>query len=163
MTNMGRKPQPTALKVIKGTRKDRINHQEPRLEAREVVPPPHVVGPALDLWNEYAPELIRVGILHAAQVGAFAEWCVESARYVHARAMIAATGGEVVVEPVLNRNREPVGTRQVRSEWSRVADAALSASLRLAVQFGLTPSSLSQLRAPDVKPSVPRGEDILTG
>jgi phage terminase small subunit len=159
----GTKPRPTALKVLQGERKSRINAHEPVLEAREVVPPPLVEGHALELWEEYAPELVRVGILHAAQAEAFAGWCIETARYAHARRMIEADGGEVREVPVIDRNRQLVGSRQVRNEWSRVADSALAASLRLAVQFGLTPSSLSTLRAPDVSSATPKGEDILTG
>lgn len=164
MGQRGPKPAPTALKLVKGERKSRLNTNEPKLRGDAVVVPDFVTGAALELWHRRAPELVAVGVLKNAQAEAFGQWCVEVVRYIEARERIAETGGEVIVEGVFDRNHDKVGERQARNEWSRVADAAFVASLRMGAQFGLTPTSQAGLKVGDGQGSKAGvGADILTG
>jgi phage terminase small subunit len=73
MAVRGRKPKPTALKLLQGTRSDQVNYHEPRLPIGSTAAPAALSGIALDLWNELAPMLAnagmftegdRVGLLH---------------------------------------------------------------------------------------------------
>lgn len=58
----GRRPKPTALKVLDGTRGDRINHAEPQLPIGAIVAPATLEGHALTKWNELAPLMANAGM-----------------------------------------------------------------------------------------------------
>jgi phage terminase small subunit len=72
----GRKPKPTALKLLDGTRRDRINESEPAMEPGRVEPPEHLRGIARDHWLELAPMLAKAGLLAVADRPALELLCV---------------------------------------------------------------------------------------
>ncbi len=62
----GRKPKPTKLKILDGTRKDRINTAEPVMPAvAELGAPGWLDQVAKEHWAELAPVLHRAGLLTA--------------------------------------------------------------------------------------------------
>lgn len=137
--NKGRPAKPTALKLVDGTRKDRVNRSEPQPDL-PVEPPPWLVDDvALAVWDRLAPELEAKGVLTGWDVQAFAEWCAAVATIAEAERHLAEEG-HVVEAPVFDRNGVPTGTRTVRNEWSRVWKDALEVAARRAAKFGLTPS-----------------------
>ena len=72
----GRKPTPTALKLLKGNPGKRPlpeNEPDPRGEVKK---PPFVKGyRPQKLWKQYAPELERLGVLKSTDVDMFGGWC----------------------------------------------------------------------------------------
>lgn len=136
----GRPSKPTALKLVDGTRKDRINKAEPKPAEVSIEPPPWLVDElALEAWGNLAPDLIDRGVLTGWDVQAFAEWCSAVAHLVRAEQALAIEG-HVIEAEVFDRNGKPTGTRLIRSEWSRVWKDALEVTARRAAKFGLTPS-----------------------
>jgi len=137
----GRPAKPTKLKLVDGTRSDRVNRNEPEpSEELAVEPPPWMVDElAIEAWENLAPDLIERGVLTGWDVQAFAEWCSAVAHLVRAEQALA-TEGHVIESEVFNRNGEVTGSRTVRSEWSRVWKDALEVTARRAAKFGLTPS-----------------------
>jgi len=127
------KPQPTALKILKGeTRTERLNKNEPKPQPIMPECPMELVGYARETWDKQGPILVRLGILTEADGMAFAALCKEWARYVE-----------------LSDNRELVqtfetGARQVAPEVS-ASHKCLTQLIKLFGAFGLTPSSRASL------------------
>ena len=127
------KPQPTALKMLKGeTRKERLNPNEPKPQSIMPDRPEFIKGAALKAWKQYGPMLVRLGVMTEADGLAFAALCVEWARYVN------AVGVKDSVQTFAS------GARQVAPEVS-VAHKSLTQLLRLFAEFGLTPSARARL------------------
>lgn len=73
--NSGRRPKPTALKVLQGNPgKRRLNEAEPR-PPDGVVQPPAMSGAARRVWDDIAPVCIAMGTLTTADVWAFKTLC----------------------------------------------------------------------------------------
>ena len=71
----GRKPKPTALKLLEGNRPDRINDREP-VAARGLPKAPDWIGPiALEHWKELATVLDGLGVLTTGDGPALAVLC----------------------------------------------------------------------------------------
>src|SRR5688572_22964262 len=74
--NSGRRPQPTALKVLRGNPGQRpLNDAEPRPPAGEARPPASLSRIAASVWAEIAPACVAMGTLTPADVTAFATLC----------------------------------------------------------------------------------------
>ena len=70
----GTKPAPTALKLLKGTQKSRINHAEPPALAGFPDCPDHLDEVARQEWNRIVPELREMGVLSRIDA-AFPQGC----------------------------------------------------------------------------------------
>lgn len=135
----GRPAKPTTLKLVDGTRRDRVNAKEPIPTEVEVEPPGWLSAEAVAVWDRLAPDLEARGVLTGWDVQAFAEWCHAVATIEEAERHLAVEG-HVIDAEVFDRNGVATGTRRVRNEWSRVLKDALEVSARRAARFGLTPS-----------------------
>jgi P27 family predicted phage terminase small subunit len=124
---------PTALKVVKGEREDRVNRSEP-VPAGEVVKPGRLAGEAERLWDELAPSLVRKGVLTAWDVPAFAEACRWWALYQDALGRVESEG--LIVEGAKGERKHPA-FQVARDAWDKFA--------QVAGKFGLTPSERSRL------------------
>lgn len=160
MGKRGPRPAPTALKLLRGTRADRINDNEPVPSAVDVLPPDWLAEDALAIWREYAPDLIRKGVLTAWDVETFGACCDAAARR-RAAATHLAREGEVVDVPVFDKNGKQTGIRRGRNPWLLVLNQADAQLQRWAARFGLTPSDRAQLAGGDGRRDPV--EDLLTG
>ncbi len=130
----GPKPQPTALKLLKGeTRTERLNQNEPKPIAIAPDPPEYITGKALEVWRELSPKLERLGILTEIDFLAFSALCIEWAEYIKLRTM----EGETV-------QTFESGAKQVAPEVS-ISHKCLTQLMKLFGEFGLTPSSRARL------------------
>lgn len=145
MGKRGPAPEPTALKVVKGT-KSAEAVDEPVPAAGEVTPPEDLSSDALAVWESLAPDLIAKGVLTPWDVHAFALYCDAVARTDEARRHLDEEG-TVVEQPVFDRNgRQQEGRRTVRSLWTQVLSDNRAAVIALGTRFGLTPSERSTLK-----------------
>lgn len=72
----GRKPRPKAEKIAKGTRKSRINYDEPEPDAPEsTTPPAGLKGAGLQLWKAHAAPMVKTGQLRTTDVPLFTRHC----------------------------------------------------------------------------------------
>ncbi|WP_337175388.1 P27 family phage terminase small subunit [Paludisphaera sp.] len=130
----GRKPKPTALKILDGDRADRINRAEPRLPEADLDPPDHFCcdSDGLDFarehWDELAPMLASVGLLTEGDRPALALLC-------EAHALIR-------LDPLDYKARDLYR--------------------RMLVEFGLTPSSRSRVAAKAETPANPLADFLMT-
>lgn len=151
MGRRGPAPAPTALKLLQGTRDDRINKDEP---VPDTVDPVLLAAPewlhpeSLPIWNAYAPDLIRKGVLTAWDIEAFGA-CVDAAARRRRAVAALKTEGEVIKLPVFNKNGELTGERLGRNPWLVVLTQADGQLQRWAARFGMTPSDRAQLAGGD--------------
>lgn len=138
--NSGRRPAPTALKVLRGNPGCRkLNDQEP-IPAAEgpVVKPVYLSLGASAVWDEIAPPCLAMGTLTAPDVPAFARLCE-----LEWTARAASHGKD---QP------EWKGQREER-------DAALALKSYYDF-FGMTPSGRSRIRVPKVDKPVSKWEAV---
>ncbi len=77
----GRKPKPSAQKLITGNPGHRrVNRAEPT-PAGEAARPKFLKRRAAKIWEQYAPELERIGILTSIDSHTFAVWCSLTAEF----------------------------------------------------------------------------------
>lgn len=157
----GPAPKPTQLKVVRGTRKDRVNTAEPLPDVDGVVPPDWLPEVAVAVWDRYAPDLVRKKVLTRWDVEDFALWCSSRCRMVEAQQHLDRDG-VVVEQPVFDRNGKATGVRMLRSEWWAVWKDASEVMLRRGARFGMNPSDRASLKVSDGQ-AKNQGEDLLTG
>lgn len=139
----GRRPQPTALKLLRGNPGKRpINDKEPQIvpvtEAFDAIPA-EIAGDlvAASEWARLAPILRNARIVTEAERSVLLALCQQWSRYLEAQAKVASLG--MVVK---GANGQPL-----TNPYLTVADKALNHCCRLWVELGLTPSVRSKMAA----------------
>jgi hypothetical protein len=122
MGKRGPAPAPTAVRLLRGDRKDRVNFDEPMPAVGHSRAAVVAVGRRpIDLgW--LAPDLERRGVLTVWDVEAFANNCDAAARRRRAVARLEAEG-EVVEQPVMDHGRA-VAVRLSRNPWVLILSEA---------------------------------------
>jgi phage terminase small subunit len=77
----GRTPKPTALKLLDGTRSDRINRNEPAIPPGSIEPPDWLNEIARGHWTELAPVLQSAGLLTVGDRQTLALLCEAFSRF----------------------------------------------------------------------------------
>lgn len=78
---MGRPQKPTVLKVLEGNPGKRpLPKAEPKIVG-EVERPKWLRGRSVEVWDQYAPILQRIGLLTIGDVDDFARWCCLTAEH----------------------------------------------------------------------------------
>ncbi len=128
----GRKPQPTALKVLRGNPgKRRLNENEPKHVPLEEACPDELTNPvARAEWQRIAPHLIRVGQVTAVDRSTLMGYCQKY-------------GAWLVQE--LKAQQDP------SYQAVNVANRCFVLMLRAAVELGITPSSRSRVTVAPVQ------------
>lgn len=136
---MGRRPEPTELKLLKGTEASRVNHAEPKPADDAIKPPYRLRRQTAAVWRRLSPDLIAKGILTAWDVDQFAVFCEATATFREAREHLDAEGytaqgsaGGVIKSPY----------------WQIMRDAAAMMTT-VGARFGLTPSDRSSIVTPE--------------
>jgi P27 family predicted phage terminase small subunit len=139
MGRRGPAPEPTRLKLIKGTKPYRINTNEPVPLDRAINRPEWLSTLASEEWDRIAPHLVAMGTVTDADLSGFAIYCEAVARWRRLAELVAAS------PPVVNRD----GAVVKNPVYAQVRDAA--AEVRLwAREFGLTPSARAGIRVEHV-------------
>lgn len=134
----GRKPKPTNIRVLQGNPGRRpLPENEPQPPEGEIVPPSTLSPAALEYWKQHEPILLAMGVLTTADVAALAEMCEVEAEFWAARAVVHAEGMFMTFE----------GGRLIEHPAVKVASDAQKRLMRLQVEFGLTPSSRTRVKA----------------
>ena len=144
MATRGRKPKPTALKVLEGNPGKRpLNDREPVPPKGTLKCPAWLLPEAKKEWKRLAPALEAMGVLTMADLTAFAGYCQAYARWREAEEFITQHGSIF---------RTPSGYVQQVPQVS-IAQTYLKIMNKFAEQFGLTPSSRSRIIASDGGPA----------
>lgn len=151
MGKRGPAPEPSILKYIRGNpSKEKLNESEPTPDLLEDFTPPQFVKDddfALSKWQYAVPILRRMKVLTEADTESFARYCIIWADWMRAREKCKSLGREIT-----HFEQDPNRTDgKLRIKWSQPAPWAVDekakhqALLRLEQEFGLTPSSRSQV------------------
>jgi P27 family predicted phage terminase small subunit len=136
----GRKPKPTVLKLLDGNPgKRRINDREPSAPKGIPEPPEWLDDEARAEWFRITKILDGMGLLSLADHAMVEAYCSTYSRWVQAEAQVRKYGTIV---------KSPDKGFPMPSPYLTVANQALEALRKLAVEFGLTPSSRSRIRLP---------------
>jgi P27 family predicted phage terminase small subunit len=132
----GRKPKPTALKLIEGNPGKRpINGVEPKPPNSVPSCPSHLSPTAKTEWKRLAQALNQIGLLTQIDRSVLAAYCQAYGRWVEAERKLAET------PPIL---KTPAGYVQV-SPWITISNKQVELMTRLMGELGLSPSSRSRL------------------
>ena len=132
----GRKPKPTALKLIEGNPgKRRINAREPKPPGSVPTCPAHLSPTAKSEWKRLATVLNQIGLLTQIDRSVLAAYCQAYGRWVEAERKLAET------PPIL---KTPAGYVQI-SPWITISNKQVELMARLMAELGLSPTSRSRL------------------
>lgn len=150
----GRKPKPTALRLIEGVpgKSRPVNLSEP--DAGPIGQAPgDLDGAALAKWHEMVQPDRWGLVLTGADREQMAEYCRLEARRVVAEAEVQKPGGMV---------SETAGGQPVRSAWMVVLDKTREDMRKIAIEFGGTPASRTRVKANDA-PNESKFGNLLAG
>lgn len=135
MGKRGPDAKPTALRILHGDRKDRINDTEPIPPTSEITCPEWASEAAREIWERLAPGLAARGVLTAWDFDAFLVLCEALARYRAATQLV--NGSALLVQGGTGLMKNPA--LQVQAEAERTF-------LSYASRFGLTPSDRQSIK-----------------
>ena len=142
MAQRGRKPKPTAVKVLEGNPGKRsLNTAEPKPEKKAPRCPSWLEDEAKKEWKRMSKQLEQLGILTEIDMAAFAGYCQAYARWKEAEEFITQHGTIV---------KTPSGYWQQVPQVS-IAQTYLKIMNKFCEQFGLTPSARSRIVADTVE------------
>jgi len=146
MPMRGRKPLPSNVVRLRGNPgKRRLNDAEPR-PARRVPHCPACLGDeARKEWKRLARELAGRGLLTGLDRGLLAAYCQAHALWVEAVSSIQRYGTMV---------KSPNGF-PMQSPYVAVANKQVDIMVRIASEFGMTPSSRTRIRVGEPTPADP--------
>ena len=148
----GRKPKPTAIKILEGNPGKRpLNDNEPVPTGEIPECPTWLLPAAKKEWERVAPILQELGLLTSVDVKVFAAYCQSSARYEQAEAEI----NELMIENDKGVLRpDPLIT---------VAHTYMKKMIEAGSLLGLNPSARSRLSVDKRKSEDDDMEDLLSG
>jgi len=150
----GRRPLPTRLNQVRGRPGKRpLNENEPQPEVVLPEPPEHLSDEAKREWERAGALLLDLGVVSELDRGAFAGYCQAWGRWVEAEEALRRYG--VVVK---SPNDYPM-----QSPFLAIANKALDQMRAFLIEFGMTPSSRTRVRAERQKGADPLAEFLPGG
>lgn len=151
MGSRGPAPEPTRLKLVKGTATTEDLEEEPIPETAEIKPPAWLTTAARNVWKELAPDLEAQGVLTPWDRHLFARVCALEA--INRKAF----------EDVQKRGNLVKGDkgRMVKNPSLQILRDTQTLLTTLAGRFGLTPSDRAQLKIGDGQKGTRRGAERL--
>ena len=151
---MGRKPKPTALKLLEGNPgKRELNQFEPKPTDGLPICPDWLMEDAKEEWYRLAAVMNKMGILSEVDQSAFAVYCQTWARWKEAQEHIDREGSTF----------ETDSGQIKRNPWVAIANEWQAKLLSVCGEFGLTPSSRSRIVAANSKETEADGMEALLG
>ena len=136
MAQRGRKPKPTALKLLEGNPGGRpLNTNEPQPQKKAPRCPAWLEDEAKREWKRMGKVLEQMGLLTEMDMAAFAGYCQAYARWKEAEEFISQHGTIV---------KTPSGYWQQVPQVS-IAQTYLKIMNKFCEQFGLSPSARSRI------------------
>lgn len=138
MATRGRKPKPTALKVLEGNPgRRKLNEREPVPPKGDIKCPTWLMPEAKKEWKRLAPSLEAMGVLTMADLTSFAGYCQAFARWKEAEEFITQHGSIF---------KTPSGYVQQVPQVS-IAQQNLKIMQSFCTEFGLTPATRARIIA----------------
>lgn len=136
----GRRPKPTALKILDGNPGKRAIDDEHEAKPRPVrfeSPPKHLDDEAKREWRRMIRKLAPLGLYTEIDRPALVAYVVAWSRHVDAETKIREKG--LVID-------SPNGFPMI-SPWASIANKAWAQMVRALAEFGMSPSSRTRVKA----------------
>jgi P27 family predicted phage terminase small subunit len=142
----GRKRKPTKLKELQGTLKaERVIENEMSVSLVQDIPPPPnwLTEIGRDEWMKVCGELYNKRMLHQIDLRLIEAYCNAMALHIETEIMLREKGRIQVF-------KNPDGTVKHTQAvpFQKIANDALDRALKLATQFGFTPSARTTIQQP---------------
>lgn len=145
----GRKPKPTALKLLHGSQKCRINPREPKPVGAIGAPPDWLDDVSKEYWLATVAALGKAWT--AAERGPFEMLCKSYSRWRQMECELEAKGSTYypkgVKEIVIGGTTKLVGEARKRPQVA-IANMYYSQYCRMCAEFGITPSARTRIEGP---------------
>lgn len=149
MGKRGPPPQPSIIKYLRGNPgKEALNTSEPTPDAVDAgyPPPPELEGRPADIWRDMVARLSASRVLTQSDLPTLVRYCIERDLYLRCYEKVKLGGEEFTVfetDPETGKKR--IKFTQV-APWSTQMHRHHQACLRIEQEFGMTPSSRSQVK-----------------
>jgi P27 family predicted phage terminase small subunit len=143
----GPKPKPIELRVLHGAAAERAHAEHP--QPRRALPrcPDNLEGEAAKCWHRLARELYDAGLLSNIDRDALANYCIAYARHQKAEEMVAKSSEMLKAKDTVDADGNVKAGGFYQNPWLSIANKAQETMLKLAAEFGMTPSSRSRVKA----------------
>jgi P27 family predicted phage terminase small subunit len=149
MGKRGPAPKPTKLKILAGNPGRRpINTHEPQPTRGIPSQPSWLSAEARAEWKRITPELDRLGVLTLVDRSALTAYCMAHAELYEASRLLNREGRIITVEVFARDSGIKVGTRKTVHPAVKLQREAFRLVKQFLGEFGLTPASRSNLKAP---------------
>ena len=142
----GRKKLPTKIKELQGTLKtERVLKNEMQVALVEKVPPPPkwLTKIAAQEWKNVCFELYNKQMLHKIDLRFIESYCNAMALHIETEIMLRKEGR---IQDFKNADGTIKHTQS--NPFQKIANDALDKALKIATQFGLTPSARTNISQP---------------
>ena len=142
----GRKRKPTKLKELQGTLKpERVIENEMSVSLVQDIPPPPnwLTEIGRDEWTKVCGELYNKRMLHQIDLRLIEAYCNAMALHIETEIMLREKGR---IQVFKNTDGTVKHTQAV--PFQKIANDALDRALKLATQFGFTPSARTTIQQP---------------
>ena len=144
----GPKPKPTKLKLVEGNPGHRpLNQNEPEPPADMPDRPAFLDAYAVEEWDRQAPHLYGMGVLTIVDGATFAAYCMAYSRWRQAEEALAKEARTDDKTKAAGTVIKTTSGNLIQNPLVGVANAARRDMMRFAAEFGLTPSSRSNIEA----------------
>ena len=144
----GRKPTPTALKLVKGNPGKRaINKKEAKIDLSEPTPPSFLSDDAKVEWGRVVSILYAVGLMTELDRAALAAYAQAYGRWAQAERALARMAAKDELNSALMIKTS--NGNAVQNPLVGIANKAKADMVRYALEFGMSPSARSKV---DAKP-----------
>jgi len=140
----GRKPKPTALKLVTGNPGKRaIPKKEAKIALAEPTPPPFLSDDAKVEWGRVCSMLYRAGLMTDADRAALAAYCQAYGRWAQAERALARMAAKDELNSALMV--KTTSGNAINNPLVGIANKAMADMMRYAAEFGMTPSARSRV------------------
>lgn len=140
----GRKPKPTALRLVGGNAGKRaINKNEPKPELSQPTPPAFLNDDAKVEWGRICETLYKVGLMTELDRGALAACCQAYGRWAQAERALARMSDKDELNRALMIKTS--NGNAIQNPLVGIANKAAADYVKYAVEFGMTPSARARV------------------
>jgi P27 family predicted phage terminase small subunit len=143
MGQRGPAKQPSIVRYVRGDpSKEGFSANEPKPLPASLSPPDDLEGVALDKWMDTVPKLQAMGVFTEADRGTWHRYCIEFALWKRNVEMVNKYGDVMRFKPKAEGEAPYMQVSPFATQMMKLA----ASLLRIEQQFGLTPSSRSQVQ-----------------
>lgn len=152
----GRKPKPTALKVLEGNRGKRpLTRNEPKPTGKAPGCPTWLAPEGKAEWRRVVPELDRIGMLTRVDRAALTAYCETWATFVTAQRQLHEHGLVLLQREGYTLDGEHLIIRPAKNPAVQIARDSAALIRQFCAEFGLTPSARARISLPEVEADDP--------